>query len=163
VASGLKKPEVTLYADGACLGNPGPGGFGVVLRYGDYERELSGGEPHTTNQRMELRAAIEGLKALRRPCRVRLHSDSAYLINCFKQRWYDTWEKNGWKNRDRKPVENRDLWEELVRLSRLHEIDWIKVRGHSGDPLNERCDELARRAAERFATSRASPKGSAPY
>ncbi|MGH7897595.1 MAG: ribonuclease HI [Candidatus Binatia bacterium] len=159
----MSKPEVILYCDGACLGNPGPGGWGVVLRYGNHERELAGGEPLTTNQRMELRAAIEGLKALRRPCRVRLHSDSAYLINCFTQRWYETWEKNGWKNRGKKPVENRDLWEELTRLNRLQEIEWIKVRGHSGDPLNERCDELARQAAAEFATRPASPKGSARY
>lgn len=144
-----QKPEVAIHTDGACSGNPGPGGWAAVLRHGDYEREISGGEPHTTNQRMELRAAVEALKALKQPCRVRLHSDSAYLINCFKQRWYENWESNGWKNKDKKPVENRDLWEELVRLNRLHEIEWIKVAGHSGDPLNERCDELARREAEK--------------
>lgn len=144
-----RKPEVTIYTDGACSGNPGPGGWAAILRHGDTEREISGGEPHTTNQRMELRAAVEALKALKQPCRVLLHSDSAYLINCFKQRWYENWEKNGWKNKDKKPVENRDLWEDLLRLNRLHEIEWLKVAGHSGDPSNERCDELARREAEK--------------
>ncbi len=142
------KPEVTIYTDGACSGNPGPGGYGAVLIYGKHAREISGGEPRTTNQRMELRAAIEALRALRQPCRVRLHSDSAYLVNCFLQRWYETWIRNGWKNRSKKPVENRDLWEELLRLAEIHEIEWVKVAGHAGDPLNERCDELAREAAE---------------
>lgn len=142
------KPEVTIYTDGACSGNPGPGGYGAVLIYGKHAREISGGEPRTTNQRMELRAAIEALRALRQPCRVRLHSDSAYLVNCFLQRWYETWIRNGWKNRSKKPVENRDLWEELLRLGEIHEIEWVKVAGHAGDPLNERCDELAREAAE---------------
>ncbi len=141
------KPEVQIHTDGACSGNPGPGGWAAVLRLGDYEREISGGEPHTTNQRMELRAALEALKALQKPCRVKLHSDSAYLVNCFRDRWYETWRKNGWKNRNKKPVENRDLWEELVRLAEVHDVEWIKVAGHSGDPLNERCDELARAAA----------------
>jgi ribonuclease HI len=145
----VTKPEVTIYTDGACSGNPGPGGWGAVLISGDHQREISGGEPATTNQKMELRAAVEALKALRRPCRVRLHSDSAYLINCFQQRWYEKWRRNNWKTRDRKPVENRALWEELLRLREVHEIEWVKVAGHAGDPLNERCDELARRAAEK--------------
>ena len=143
------KPEVTIYTDGACSGNPGPGGYGAVLIYGDHAREISGAEPGTTNQRMELRAAIEALRALRQPCRIRLHSDSAYLINCFQQRWYENWIRNGWKNRSKKPVENRDLWEELLRLSAVHDVEWVKVAGHAGDPLNERCDELARKAVEK--------------
>jgi ribonuclease HI len=161
VAAGLKarragaaksdKPEVVIYTDGACSGNPGPGGWAAVLRYGDHEREISGGEGHTTNQRMELRAAVEGLRALTRPCRVRLHSDSAYLVNCFRQRWSDNWIKNGWMTRAKTPVGNRDLWEELIRLNETHDVEWIKVAGHSGDPLNERCDLLARQAAERAA------------
>jgi ribonuclease HI len=158
VAAGLKKPakppgkpEVVIYTDGACSGNPGPGGWAAVLRLGDHEREISGGERHTTNQRMELRAAVEGLRALTRPCRVRLHSDSAYLINCFRERWYDNWLRNGWVSRAKTPVGNRDLWEQLIRLNEIHDVEWIKVAGHSGDPLNERCDELAREAAARAA------------
>lgn len=145
------KPEVTIYTDGACSGNPGPGGYGAVLVHGDFLREISGGDPNTTNQRMELRAAIEALQALRKPCRVRLHSDSAYLVNCFQQRWYENWIRNGWKNRSKKPVENRDLWEELLRLASVHEVEWVKVAGHAGDPMNERCDVLARKAAKEAA------------
>jgi ribonuclease HI len=143
--------EVIAYVDGACSGNPGPGGWGVVLRSGDHEREISGGERRTTNQRMEIRAAIEALRALRRPCHVKLHSDSAYVINCFRNRWYEKWRRNGWLTRDRKPVENRDLWEELLRLAETHEVEWIKVAGHSGDELNDRADLLAREAAARVA------------
>jgi ribonuclease HI len=148
--SRAEKPEVTIYTDGACSGNPGPGGWGAVLIHGDYERELSGGEPHTTNQRMELLAAIQALRALKKPARVRLHSDSAYLVNCFRQRWYEKWQKNGWMNVGKKPVGNRDLWEELIRLGGIHDIEWIKVAGHSGDVLNERCDQLARAEIERL-------------
>jgi ribonuclease HI len=146
-----ERPLVTIHTDGACSGNPGPGGWAAILRYESHEREISGGEPHTTNQRMELRAAIEGLCALGRPCRVRLHSDSAYLVNCFQQRWYENWRANGWKTRKKTPVENRDLWEELVRLAGVHDVSWIKVAGHAGDPLNERCDALARAEAARAA------------
>lgn len=140
-----ERPEVIVYTDGACSGNPGPGGWGAILRVGDHEREIFGGEPSTTNQRMELRAAIEALTALGEPCRVRLHSDSAYLVNCFRQRWYEGWLRNGWKTKSKKPVENRDLWERLLELADVHDVEWIKVAGHSGDPGNERADELARR------------------
>jgi len=138
--------EITVYTDGACSGNPGPGGWGAVLFYGEKMREMSGGEKETTNQRMELLAVIEALKALRYPCHVKVYSDSAYLINCFKSRWYVNWEKNGWVNSKKEPVANRDLWEELLRLFRTHKIEWHKVKGHSGDKWNERCDELARAA-----------------
>jgi ribonuclease HI len=158
VAAGVKakkkqdvRPEVIVYTDGACSGNPGPGGWAAVLRYGDHEREISGGESHTTNQKMELTAAIEALRALGRPCRVRLHSDSAYLVNCFRQRWHDTWVRNGWMSRNKTPVTNRTLWEKLIRLAEIHDVEWIKVAGHSGDPLNERCDALARAEIERVA------------
>jgi ribonuclease HI len=144
------RPEVIVYTDGACSGNPGPGGWAAVLRYGGHEREISGGEPHTTNQKMELTAAIEALRALGRPCRVRLHSDSAYLVNCFRQRWYDAWMRNGWIGRNKAPVANRPLWEELIRLAGIHDVEWVKVAGHSGDPLNERCDALARAEIERI-------------
>lgn len=142
--------EVEIYTDGACSGNPGPGGWGVVLLYDSHRRELSGGEKHTTNQRMEMSAAIEGLKALKYPCRVKLYSDSAYLVNAFNQKWIERWEKNGWKTARKTPVENRDLWEELFALTRVHQVSWVKVPGHSGNKENERCDELAREAAERY-------------
>lgn len=137
---------VNIYTDGACSGNPGPGGWGCVLIHGERRKELSGGEPNTTNQRMELQAAVSGLGALKLPCRVLLHSDSAYLINAFNQGWLVNWQKNGWKNSKKQPVENQDLWKELLRLSKIHQITWIKVKGHSGNVENERCDQLARNA-----------------
>ncbi|HHX75528.1 MAG TPA: ribonuclease HI [Firmicutes bacterium] len=136
--------EVIIYTDGACSGNPGPGGYGAVLCYGDHVRELSGGEEKTTNQRMELLAAIVALEQLKYPCRVKLHSDSAYLINAFRQNWFKNWQKNGWLNSKKEPVQNRDLWERLLELAARHSIEWIKVKGHADDPLNNRCDELAR-------------------
>lgn len=138
--------EVVIYTDGACSGNPGPGGYGAVLMAGDHRKEISGGEKETTNQRMELLAVIEALKVLKYPCKVDVYSDSAYLINCFKSRWYVNWEKNGWLNSQKQPVANRDLWEELLGLYRTHKIAFFKVKGHSGDRWNERCDELARAA-----------------
>jgi ribonuclease HI len=138
--------EVIVYTDGACSGNPGPGGWGAVLMFGEHLKEISGGEKVTTNQRMELMAVIEALKLLKYPCKVKVHSDSAYLINCFKSRWYVNWEKNGWVNSKKEPVANRDLWEELLRLYRMHQIEWVKVKGHAGVRWNERCDELARAA-----------------
>ncbi|MFC4767635.1 ribonuclease HI [Effusibacillus consociatus] len=139
--------EVIIYTDGACSGNPGPGGWGAVLIYGDVTKEISGGEKVTTNNKMELTAPIEALKRLKEPCKVKLHSDSAYLINCFKEKWYVGWEKNGWVNSKKEPVANKELWQELLRLIRIHDVEWIKVKGHSGDYWNERCDELARAAA----------------
>jgi ribonuclease HI len=146
--SGSDRP-VTIYTDGACLGNPGPGGWAAIVIEGGQERELSGAEPTSTNQRMELTAAIEGLRALAAPRRVDFYSDSAYLVNCFRDGWYQTWQRNGWKNAQRKPVDNRDLWEALIALAERHQVSWHKVRGHSGDPLNERADRLARAAIER--------------
>ncbi|BCV20604.1 ribonuclease HI [Moorella sp. Hama-1] len=141
--------QVTIYTDGACSGNPGPGGWGAVLIYGDKRKELSGAEPRTTNQRMELTAAIEGLKALKEPCQVRLHSDSAYLINAFRQGWLKRWQRNGWQTINKKPVENQDLWQELLQLTAQHRVEWVKVRGHSDNAENNRCDELARAAITR--------------
>ena len=140
--------EVSVYTDGACSGNPGPGGWAAILVVGERERELSGREPQTTNQRMELMAAVAGLRALKRECSVTLYSDSAYMINGLKQRWYVTWRKNGWLNSKREPVKNRDLWEELVELieGKGHEVTFGKVKGHSGHAYNERCDALARAA-----------------
>lgn len=138
--------EVIIYTDGACSGNPGRGGWGAVLMYGEHLKEISGGDSQTTNQRMELQAAVEALKLLKKPCKVKLHSDSAYLINCFKSRWYVSWEKNGWVNSKKEPVANRDLWEPLIEMYQMHKIEWVKVKGHAGVKWNERCDELARAA-----------------
>ena len=145
------EPEVEIFTDGACSGNPGPGGWAALLRAGEREREISGGERLTTNQRMELRAALEGLKALKRPTRVALYSDSAYLVSCFREGWWKKWESNGWKNAGKKPVANDDLWKELIRLNHLHDVDWRKVKGHSGHVENERVDLLARRECEKIA------------
>ena len=138
--------KVTLYTDGACSGNPGSGGWGVVLLYGEHKKELSGGERETTNNRMELTAVIEGLRALKMKCSVDIFSDSAYTVNGFLQGWVQGWERSGWKKADRKPVLNADLWQELVRLVREHDVRFHKVKGHADNELNNRCDELARAA-----------------
>lgn len=138
--------EVEIYTDGACSGNPGAGGWGAVLFYGGHKKEISGGDKHTTNNRMELLAAIEALKMLKEPCVVKLYSDSAYLVNCFQQGWYKNWVKNGWKNSQKKPVENKELWMELLDLVNIHKVEFIKVKGHSDNEWNNRCDELARAA-----------------
>ena len=131
-----------VYTDGGCLDNPGPGGWAAVIYDGSKSTEISGFESSTTNQRMELRAAVEALKRLEAPRQVRLYSDSAYLINGMNQRWYLKWEQNGWRNSKKKPVENPDLWKELVRLSKQHTVEWVKVKGHAGIGANERCDAL---------------------
>lgn len=138
---------VHLFTDGACKGNPGPGGWGAVLRFGDKERELSGGAAHTTNNRMELMAAIEGLKALKRPCHVVLSTDSVYVKDGITK-WVHGWVRNGWRTADKKPVKNADLWQALLDATRPHQIDWQWVKGHSGHPENERADRLASDAAE---------------
>lgn len=143
--------SVKIYTDGACSGNPGPGGWGAVLMFGDTIREISGGEAHTTNNRMEMTGVIRALEQLRERCRVSVHSDSAYVINCFKQRWHENWVRNGWRNSSKQPVENRDLWEALLLLAAKHDISWVKVKGHSDDVWNNRCDELARAAAKQSA------------
>lgn len=145
----MSDETVILYTDGACSGNPGPGGWAAILQWNGHVKELSGGEPETTNQRMELKAVIEGLKALKRPCDVIVHSDSAYVVNCFKQRWYVNWRKNGWMNSKGEPVQNRDLWEELLDAINGHRVRFEKVKGHAGEKWNERCDELARSAIPR--------------
>jgi ribonuclease HI len=137
---------VTIYTDGACSGNPGPGGWGAILMYGEHKRELSGYEAQTTNNRMEILAAIAALRALTAPCRVQLHSDSAYLVNAFRQNWLGNWQRNGWVNSKKDPVENQDLWRELLAVARPHQVEWIKVKGHADNPYNNRCDELARAA-----------------
>ncbi|MDP6952282.1 MAG: ribonuclease HI, partial [Alphaproteobacteria bacterium] len=133
---------VEIYTDGACSGNPGPGGWGVVLRYGEAEKELYGGEPETTNNRMELTAAIEALAALKRPMQVRLHTDSTYLRNGITE-WIANWKANGWRTKARKPVANIDLWQALDELAARHDITWLWVKAHDGDEGNERADTLA--------------------
>lgn len=143
-----EKKQVTLYTDGACSGNPGAGGWGAILIYGEHRREFSGGEPQTTNNRMELTAVIEGLMKLKFPCRVDVFSDSAYTVNGFLQGWVYGWEKMGWKKADKKPVLNDDLWKQLLALTREHEVTFHKVKGHADNPLNNRCDELARGAID---------------
>jgi ribonuclease HI len=143
---------VIMYTDGACSGNPGPGGWGVVMIEDGRETEMSGGENPTTNQRMELTAPIKGLQALTGRRQVAIYSDSAYVINCFRDRWYERWRKNGWLNAQKKPVENRDLWETLIALVEHHDVTWYKVAGHSGHPLNDRADALARSGIVRVAS-----------
>jgi ribonuclease HI len=137
------KPEVDAFTDGACSGNPGPGGWGAILRMGDKEKELSGGDPATTNNRMELMGAIAALEALKRPCKVRLHTDSVYVKDG-ATKWIHGWKKNGWKTSDKKPVKNVELWQRLDEARNGHEVQWIWVKGHSGHPENERVDALAR-------------------
>ncbi|MCS7155068.1 MAG: ribonuclease HI [Bacteroidetes bacterium] len=150
---GTPRKTVDVYTDGACLGNPGPGGWAALLRYGEHERELVGAEAETTNNRMELRAAVEALRALKEPCRVRLHTDSAYLHQAFSAGWLDRWRARNWRTQDGKPVKNQDLWQALLEAMRSHEVVWIKVPGHAGDPMNERVDRLARQAAMSLMTS----------
>lgn len=134
---------VIIYTDGACSGNPGPGGWGAVLRFGDKMREMSGYAPKTTNNRMEIMAAIAALEALKRPCQVELYSDSAYLVNAWQKGWLANWQKNGWQNAQKKPVENKDLWQRLLQAAGRHRVNWHKVKGHADNPWNNRCDELA--------------------
>lgn len=138
--------KVTLYTDGACSGNPGAGGWGAVLLFGEHRKELSGGEENTTNNRMELTAVIMGLSQLKYPCEVDIYSDSAYVVNAFTQNWLAGWEAGNWKKSDNKPVLNADLWQTLLTLTRKHTVRFCKVKGHSDNELNNRCDALARAA-----------------
>lgn len=140
------KKKVTLYTDGACSGNPGLGGYGGILIYGDIRREYSGSEQQTTNNRMEIMAVIEGLKRLKYPCIVDVYSDSAYTVNAFNEGWIYGWQKKGWKKADGKAVLNVDLWESLYSLTKTHEVTFHKVAGHADNDFNNRCDELARAA-----------------
>ncbi len=144
----MTQQKVSIYTDGACHGNPGPGGWAAILVYGEHRRELSGYEAETTNNRMELRGAIEGLKALKRACSVDLYTDSKYLRDGM-QTWLAGWKRNNWRTAGRKPVKNMDLWQELDALASEHQVRWHWVRGHAGHPENERCDELANDAIHR--------------
>lgn len=136
--------QVELYTDGACSGNPGAGGYGAILIYKGLEKEISGGEPLTTNNRMEIYAVIAGLECLKEKCRVNIYSDSAYTVNAFTQNWLEGWIRNGWRKADGKEVANSDLWQRLYDLTELHEVRFIKVKGHADNAYNNRCDELAR-------------------
>ena len=146
----MNKPKVLIYTDGACSGNPGPGGYGAIIIMGENEKEIYGARENTTNNQMELMAAIEGLKALTKPCVVELYSDSAYLVNAYEKDWINTWKKNGWKNSSKDPVKNKDLWEELENLRKIHDVSFIKVKGHADNVYNNRCDRLAVNAIEKL-------------
>lgn len=145
---------VEIFTDGACSGNPGPGGWGVILRYKEHEKELSGGEPDTTNNRMELTAVLKGLKALKEPCDVMLMSDSKYVCDAVMKGWLETWKSNGWKKSNKKPVLNVDLWEPVSELLEQHRVQFVWTKGHAGCPENERCDALAVAAAQKIASQK---------
>ena len=134
---------VTIYTDGACSGNPGPGGWGAILMYGPHKKEMSGGEAQTTNNRMELTGAISALQALKEPCQVELYSDSKYVIDAIQKGWVYGWKKKGWVKSDKKPALNVDLWEQLLPLLAYHQVEFVWVKGHAGHPENERCDQMA--------------------
>ena len=140
--------EVIIYTDGACSGNPGPGGYGVVLKFGEHRKELSGGRKNTTNNRMELMAAIEGLRSLKTPCRVTLYSDSQYMVQSIRQRWVYKWQAQGWMRNKKEPALNVDLWKQLLPLVEKHEVTFQWTKGHAGNPENERCDLLAVTASQ---------------
>jgi len=142
--------KVVLYTDGACSYNPGPGGWSAILIYKKNQKELSGGEQNTTNNRMELLAIIKGLKSLKEPCIVDVFSDSAYVVNAFEKEWIENWIKNSWQTSNKKDVANLELWQQLLELTKIHKVKFHKVKGHSQDKLNNRCDELARSEVEKF-------------
>lgn len=142
--------KIKIYTDGACSGNPGPGGYGVILKYNEHIKELSGGEPDTTNNRMELTAVITGLSALKEPCQVDLYSDSKYIIDAVTKGWAEKWQANNWIKSDKKKALNSDLWERLLSLLKVHKVTFTWVKGHAGHPENERCDELAVLASKKF-------------
>lgn len=145
----MKEKTVEIHTDGSCLGNPGPGGWAAVLRYGDTRRELSGGYARTTNNRMEILGVIRALESLKEPCSVCLYTDSQYVAKAIKDRWLRNWQRNGWQTAAKKPVKNRDLWERLAQLLEVHQVDFHWLKGHAGHPENECCDELARAQAGR--------------
>jgi ribonuclease HI len=139
--------QIEIFTDGACKGNPGPGGWGAIIRYGKHEKEIAGGDPDTTNNRMEMSAVIQALNALAEPCSVKLHTDSKYVIDGITK-WIFGWQRNGWKNASKQPVRNADLWREMVEAMARHQVEWIWVKGHNGHPENERADRLASDAAD---------------
>lgn len=141
--------EITIYTDGACSGNPGPGGWGAILMMGENKKEISGGCANTTNNIMELTAVIEALKLLKRPCKVNVYSDSAYVVNAFEQKWIYGWMKKNWKTAGGDPVKNKELWQELYSLTKVHDVTFNKVKGHADNEFNNKCDELARMEASR--------------
>lgn len=142
--------EVTIYTDGACSGNPGPGGWGSILMMGENRKEISGGSANTTNNIMELTAVIEALKMLKRPCKVNVYSDSAYVVNAFNQKWIYGWMKKNWKTASGDPVKNKELWQELYSLTKVHDVTFNKVKGHADNKFNNRCDELAVAESQKF-------------
>ena len=142
--------EVTIYTDGACSGNPGPGGWGAILMLGENRKEISGGSENTTNNIMELTAVIEALKILKRPCKVNIYSDSAYVVNAFLQKWIYGWMKKGWKTAGGDPVKNKELWQELYSLTKTHDVNFNKVKGHADNEFNNRCDEMAVAESKKF-------------
>lgn len=144
------RKQVKIYTDGACSGNPGPGGYGAILMYEENKKEISGGEANTTNNKMELMAAIVALETLKEPCDVELYSDSAYLVNAYNQNWIEGWKKKNWKNSSKHDVKNRDLWERLEKQTTIHNVKFIKVKGHSDNEFNNRCDELAVQETKKF-------------
>lgn len=146
--------HIDIYSDGACSGNPGPGGFGTIIVYGGIEKEISGGEAVTTNNRMELSGAIAGLEALKYPCEVTLYSDSKYLVDGITKGWAAGWRKNNWIKSDKKPALNPELWQKLLELLEVHKVTFVWVKGHNGHPYNERCDRLAVAEAEKFKDSK---------
>ena len=152
---------VNIYTDGACSGNPGPGGWGAILEFGPHRKELSGYMAGTTNNRMELFAAISALGALKEPCNVKLYSDSSYMVQAFNDRWIENWKKNGWKTSNGTKVENQDLWFILTALMKKHHVEFIKVKGHADHPENNRCDELARAAVKELMKMEAAAQAAA--
>jgi ribonuclease HI len=145
--------SIQIFSDGACSGNPGPGGWGAILRYKNNEKEISGGQRNTTNNQMELMAVISALETLKEPCQVEIFTDSQYIANAFNKGWLAAWQKNGWRTSGKKPVKNKELWERLVVQAEKHELQWSWIRGHSGHPENERCDQLAVAAREKVVNS----------
>jgi ribonuclease HI len=145
-----RKKDIIVYTDGACSGNPGPGGWGALLMYNGKAKELSGGEQHTTNNRMEMKAIIEALKALKEPCTVHVHSDSALIVNTFQKDWISGWKRRGWRKSNKKPVENQDLWKEMLEAMEPHDVRWVKVKGHSTDEYNNHVDRLAVEASKQY-------------
>ena len=144
------RKKIDMYTDGACSGNPGPGGYGTILRYGNVEKEISGGERDTTNNRMELTAVIEGLSALKEPCDVTIHSDSKYVIDGIEKGWAKNWKAKGWLKAKGKPALNPDLWDKLLLLSEIHDLTFVWIKGHNGHPENERCDAMAVKQSQKW-------------